>query len=139
MTQKKMRARSGSVKSARVISRATAKMLGLPRYFTGKICRNGHIAERSTPGGNCLACWDEWFASHRKTENEKKRRWVEANLEKRRAASLKWWDANREAQFLKHRDTRNARARAYRAKVFSDPENSGPLLHNHRCVARRQS
>lgn len=39
----------------KVISRAEAKALKLPRYFTGKRCKNGHVAERYTKCG-CVTC-----------------------------------------------------------------------------------
>lgn len=33
-----------------------AKAAGLPRYSTGKPCRNGHLSERYTKGGKCIVC-----------------------------------------------------------------------------------
>src|SRR5215472_876784 len=39
-----------------LISRAEAKARGLKRYFTGRPCKHGHIAERSFPKSTCLAC-----------------------------------------------------------------------------------
>lgn len=39
-----------------IILRAEAKTLGLKRYYTGKECKNGHIAERQTSDGCCLDC-----------------------------------------------------------------------------------
>lgn len=38
-----------------IISRAEAKARGLTRYFTGKPCKHGHIAERRVEGG-CIEC-----------------------------------------------------------------------------------
>ncbi len=35
-------------------TRAEAIARGLPRYFTGKPCQRGHVAERKTSGGNCV-------------------------------------------------------------------------------------
>jgi len=37
-------------------SRAEAKARGCVRYDTGKPCRNGHIAERTTGNGQCCEC-----------------------------------------------------------------------------------
>ena len=37
------------------ISRAEALALGLTRYFTGKECKYGHVAERYV-GGRCITC-----------------------------------------------------------------------------------
>ena len=39
-----------------IITRAEAKARGLKRYFTGKSCRYGHIAERYVSGATCCAC-----------------------------------------------------------------------------------
>ena len=33
-----------------------ATRLGVSRYFTGKICKHGHIAERYKTGGSCVVC-----------------------------------------------------------------------------------
>lgn len=45
--------------SIAVISRAEAKAQGLKRYFTGKPCKHGHVAERSVGSSNCIACLQE--------------------------------------------------------------------------------
>ena len=37
-------------------ARFEAKQAGLKRYFTGKICKNGHIAPRRTHDGRCTEC-----------------------------------------------------------------------------------
>lgn len=42
--------------SPKVISRADAKAQGLARFFTGRPCKNGHIAERMVSNHNCLDC-----------------------------------------------------------------------------------
>jgi hypothetical protein len=39
-----------------IVSRAVAKHLRLSKYFTGKICVNGHVAERYTESGACSEC-----------------------------------------------------------------------------------
>jgi hypothetical protein len=40
--------------------RARAKAAGLKRYFTGKPCKYGHIAERLTRTGFCAVCYKLW-------------------------------------------------------------------------------
>lgn len=37
-----------------IISKSEAKSLGLKRYFNGKVCKNGEVAERLTSTSNCL-------------------------------------------------------------------------------------
>lgn len=39
-----------------IITRADAKARGLKRYFTGRACKHGHVAERITSGGSCYEC-----------------------------------------------------------------------------------
>lgn len=36
--------------------REAARMLGKTRYFTGRPCIHGHVAERYTSSGNCIEC-----------------------------------------------------------------------------------
>lgn len=42
-----------------IIDRTTAELQGLRRYFTGKPCLNGHIAERYISTGSCVVCAKE--------------------------------------------------------------------------------
>jgi hypothetical protein len=39
-----------------IISRAEAKAKGLKRYFTGKPCKHGHVAEREVFNATCVEC-----------------------------------------------------------------------------------
>lgn len=39
-----------------LVSRREAKANNLKWYYTGKICKNGHMAERQTRNGNCRVC-----------------------------------------------------------------------------------
>lgn len=38
------------------IDRETARSLGLKMFFTGNVCRNGHLSERYVSTGNCKEC-----------------------------------------------------------------------------------
>ena len=40
----------------KIISRKEAKAQGLKRYFTGKPCKYGHVAERTVSSRECLKC-----------------------------------------------------------------------------------
>lgn len=40
----------------RVIARDNARALGLRRYFTGRVCKRGHLAERYVINGGCVDC-----------------------------------------------------------------------------------
>jgi hypothetical protein len=46
----------------KVISMQQAAKRGLTRYFTGKPCKNGHVAERLVSNGNCIECALIWTA-----------------------------------------------------------------------------
>jgi hypothetical protein len=39
-----------------IITRKQARAQGLSRYFTGKACKQGHLAERSTRHADCIEC-----------------------------------------------------------------------------------
>lgn len=43
-----------------IITKKQAKSEGLKRYFTGKPCKRGHIAERTTSSGTCVMCELLW-------------------------------------------------------------------------------
>jgi hypothetical protein len=48
---------------SKIINRKDAFARRLIRYFTGKPCKHGHIAERRTDTGNCTEC--QWLAQQR--------------------------------------------------------------------------
>ena len=41
-----------------------ARVLGETTYFTGRPCKNGHIAKRETGNGRCVECHQAWVAAH---------------------------------------------------------------------------
>lgn len=55
--------------SQEIIGRADALARGLKRYFTGKPCKRGHVAERLTSDKTCLEC----AAERRKSESGRAR------------------------------------------------------------------
>jgi|ERR1035437_2282320 hypothetical protein len=54
-----------------IISRQEAKEKCLKRYFTGLLCKHGHIAERITANGCCLICSKDIETRHRQNNPEK--------------------------------------------------------------------
>jgi hypothetical protein len=48
-----------------IITHKEARQLGLPKYFTGKPCKHGHISERYTLGGTCVTCAKGWASAQR--------------------------------------------------------------------------
>lgn len=54
-----------------IISRKEAKERGLKRYFTGKPCKHGHIAERLVSNSTCFECTAERQKEHSKQNKDK--------------------------------------------------------------------
>lgn len=55
-----------------VISRKQAKADGRLRYFTGMVCKGGHVDERLVSNGACLACCREGMAAKREAKRRPK-------------------------------------------------------------------
>ena len=68
-----------------IISRSHAKEQGLVRYFTGKPCAKGHLAERRVSNWMCIECG-----------NEHDRNWYKNKPEKRIATASKWNKENKQ-------------------------------------------
>jgi hypothetical protein len=51
----------------KIITRAKAKARGLKRYFTGKPCCRGHIAERHVNNWACIECKYQYQSRYAKT------------------------------------------------------------------------
>jgi 5-methylcytosine-specific restriction endonuclease McrA len=94
------------------VSRDEAIAQGLLRYFTGKPCHQGHIAERIVSSYKCLECARIESVATRAADPEKARgkdrQWRETNPEKVRANLARYRDANR--------DLINARMRTRRTE-----------------------
>ena len=86
-----------------IITRKDAVARGLIRYFTGKPCKHGHVAERRTDTGNCTKC-----------------QWLAQQTPERKAANILYKLRLRAAAAGE-----NARARAVPALAFSRTERQG--------------
>ena len=109
-----------------IISRAEAKSLGLKRYFTGKICKNGHTEERMVSSGGCIKCKKsrtlEWMQNNPEKCRNQKKLWVIKNPEKAQSYSDRWRLENREKNREKHnlyRSNNQEKERARHAKWYS--------------------
>ena len=99
-----------------VISRAEAKARGLKKYFTGKVCPQGHAAERYTESCGCVACGPGKKARHiaRETLEAKAIRRAKAkvyrenNTEKRRADLKRWRQQNGDRERAQQKAARAA-------------------------------
>jgi len=62
-----------TIDSPRIISRDEARALGLKRYFTGKPCKHGHVAERHVASRKCRECHRERTRRYRAADPERAR------------------------------------------------------------------
>src|SRR5690606_24932906 len=81
-----------------VISRLEARSRGLNRYFTGKPCCSGHLAERIVSNRECVSCRR---AKDLKRVVAQQRRWRAANPTKARELRRRWESKN--PQHARHR------------------------------------
>lgn len=61
----------------KIISRAEAKQSNLKRYFTGKPCKHGHVAERQCNNGECMNC----ITIRNEKSSERRKQWRIDNIE----------------------------------------------------------
>lgn len=78
-----------------LVSRAEAKRLGLVRYFTGKPCAHGHVAERRVVNHTCTACEAE--ARNQPERKRYIRQWQQNNKPAVARRNRRWKDTNPEA------------------------------------------
>lgn len=110
-----------------IISRKEALERGLKRYFTGKPCKRGHVAERQSSNGTCMDCYAEDVSGkYREKRVAQSRRYYRENLESRKEYDKRRWqkirhkvaDKNRERVLLwqkENRDRANFNSSQYRA------------------------
>lgn len=79
-----------------VISRAEAISRGFKYYFTGKVCKNGHMAFRGVTNANCIHCEMSYELSEKQREKVRKRakEWVRRNQERSREIKRDWVEKN---------------------------------------------
>jgi hypothetical protein len=64
------------------ISRKEASLQGLPSYYTGMPCKNGHFSPRGVLGGNCYQCdYDRGKAKREKIKQQRDLARTENKLE----------------------------------------------------------
>lgn len=79
------------------VSRSEAKAAGIPQYFTGKPCKQGHVVPKFTSSGSCSEC----LAIRRR---EYMRKWAAENPELKKQRAAEWYDKNREEVIQRTRD-----------------------------------
>lgn len=100
----------------KIITISEARALGLTRYFTGKPCKRGHVAERITSNSRCITCSlaDQKInrAKHHAKTSETNRRWREANYEHRSSYYRSWRIENADRVRARNRTRDACRIRA---------------------------
>ena len=66
-----------------------ARALGIPRYFTGLVCKRGHLSERYSRTGHCVECDNQRIRPEGQRQKASKR-YYETNKEKCANASKAW-------------------------------------------------
>lgn len=56
-----------------ILSRKKARGMGLPNYFTGALCKNGHVDSRRVDNGACLSCSAEASLRYAKAKSVKRK------------------------------------------------------------------
>lgn len=100
-----------------IISKKQAQETGLTRYFTGKPCCKGHIAERMVSTRTCLEC-----------KRQRDKAWQYLYPEKSKAKRRAYLENNRE------KDCMRVQARYHRAKqarLFKDDEVVSQWIKNY--------
>jgi hypothetical protein len=63
-----------------LIPRKVALALGMPRYFTGAPCKQGHVNERTTGTSNCLGCRKMY--NHSSASKQARKEYFDKNRER---------------------------------------------------------
>lgn len=79
-----------------LLPRQSAIAAGLKRYFTGKPCPHGHVAERRVSSFACLQCETKWQKENVERCRAIRRKWEIDNPEKARASARKCYRNNPE-------------------------------------------
>lgn len=85
-----------------VVSRSKAKTEGKKTYFTGLVCKHGHVAPRRTENGQCVQCANlrrqKYYHDHREYEVERsiKRTKTVAQTPEHKAARKRIWEKHRD-------------------------------------------
>ncbi|AUR89805.1 coil containing protein [Vibrio phage 1.133.O._10N.222.51.E4] len=90
-----------------IITKKEAKERGLKRYFTGKPCKHGHVAERTICSGHCCVCGAErvrkYYEQNKGKIAEKDRKYREQNKDVIAEKKRKYHQQNKEVIAEKRR------------------------------------
>lgn len=109
-------------------TRKSAAQAGATRYFTGKPCSRGHVAQRGTLNGGCVECSRGNQKRLRHTAEYRDRR--NAQLQQRRASGDELLKLRERVSMLQSRDKRAA----WGARWRQSPKG---IAHRNKAVAAR--
>ena len=93
--------------SNKIVSLDEARTLGLKRYFTGKPCKHGHVAERFVLSSKCTECDKKngplYYKANLEINRERRRAYRDANREKIREMCRKYRKENLEKELARSR------------------------------------
>jgi hypothetical protein len=96
-----------------LITREEAKEQGLSKYFTGKPCKHGHVAERYVSRTSCVMCHSGQMKKYCDKDRGKiakmHKDWCDKNPQKAHDIKVNWAKANKAR-------VKEIQARAYRKK-----------------------
>ena len=119
-----------------IITRQEAIAQGLKRYFTGKPCKHGHIAEWNCSSKACLTCAAASAKAYREANLEKEaargKIYREANGEGKAAYAKGYREANKEklAAYDKVRHEANREEESARSKAYYKANREKMRAHN---------
>lgn len=124
-----------------IIPRKVAAENGLKFYFTGKLCRKGHLAQRYVSSNGCVRCSglnrEEWRANNRERARELRREWLRKNPGRERESHkkymVKWWakvgpTKNEERRDFRKNNPESVRAAARAQRAAGYPKNKERIL-----------
>jgi 5-methylcytosine-specific restriction endonuclease McrA len=85
----------------KIIHRGMATQLSLTLYYTGKLCKNGHLAKRRTSNGNCLMCepihYGKSYKKHVESHKIRMHTYYKNNAEHINETNRSWYEAHPDA------------------------------------------
>lgn len=128
-----------------IISRKAAKNAGLSRYFTGKLCRRGHLSPRNVTSCICLECQREdyrnggsvtkkhYYEQNRESLLKKQRVRDYARLEEIQQYQKEYRERTTESRLEYHRDyyDKNSERWKARSREYYIQNKSYYLEYNH--------
>jgi hypothetical protein len=77
-----------------ILSYSEAKSQGLKRYFTGEVCKKGHISEKQTSNRTCIKCVREHSSENKHIAHFRNKKHYEANKAREQERMKKYREAN---------------------------------------------